>query len=262
MTFLDTRRIPASANPSLSATLADPSRYREVFAALLGGSGGGAGDLLADFFDRDFETRPVHFQREHEEGNRSRDALFGSVFSRATLLQLVADRGTVDVATNLSAVRYVNGKREGKAFNSPRVDAATLARAFDEGYTVQFFQPQRFSDGLHRINASVEHALYSMAGASAYLTPAGQQGLAPHWDDVDVFVFQTEGTKAWHLWPNHIYPLPETYSHDLPRASLPGPPTTVTLRAGDVLYMPRGTIHEAAAQQAFSTHVTLSVYQR
>ena len=69
-------------------------------------------------------------------------------------------------------------------------------------------------------------------------------------------------TQAWHLWPNHIYPLPETYSHDLPRASLPGPPTAVTLRPGDVLYMPRGTIHEATAQHVFSTHVTLSVYQR
>ena len=28
------------------------------------------------------------------------------------------------------------------------------------------------------------------AGANAYLTPAGSQGFAPHYDDVDVFILQ------------------------------------------------------------------------
>ena len=25
-------------------------------------------------------------------------------------------------------------------------------------------------------------------------------GLAPHYDDVEVFIFQTQGTKLWNLW--------------------------------------------------------------
>lgn len=37
--------------------------------------------------------------------------------------------------------------------------------------------------------------------------------------------------------------------------------TPVLLSPGDILYMPRGTIHEAVAQNKFSTHVTISVYQ-
>ena len=163
--FLETRSIPASVTPSLAAALADPSRYRDVFAALLGGAD------LASFFERDFETRPVHFLRDHDEkidGGHDNDsnALFSGIFSKSKLLQLVGDRGTVDVSINLSAVRYVGGRRETKAFSSPRVDAADLARAFDEGYTVQFFQPQRFSDELHRVNASVENALYRCVRAA------------------------------------------------------------------------------------------------
>jgi hypothetical protein len=42
---------------------------------------------------------------------------------------------------------------------------------------------------------------------------------------------------------------------------LPGKGTPVLLSPGDILYMPRGTIHEAVAQNEFSTHVTISVYQ-
>ena len=55
--------------------------------------------------------------------------------------------------------------------------------------------------------------------------------------------------------------LPEEYSHDISRESLPGKGTKVLLQKGDMLYLPRGTIHEAVSQSQFSTHVTISVYQ-
>jgi Cupin superfamily protein len=55
--------------------------------------------------------------------------------------------------------------------------------------------------------------------------------------------------------------LPEHHSSDIPRSSLPGPGTEVLMKPGDMLYLPRGTIHEALAQSKFSTHITISVYQ-
>lgn len=33
------------------------------------------------------------------------------------------------------------------------------------------------------------------------------------------------------------------------------------LQTGDVLYMPRGTIHQAVAQEGASSHLTISTYQ-
>lgn len=38
----------------------------------------------------------------------------------------------------------------------------------------------------------MEEVFGCLCGASAYLTPPKAQGLAPHWDDVEVFVLQTE----------------------------------------------------------------------
>ena len=34
-------------------------------------------------------------------------------------------------------------------------------------------------------------------GCSAYLTPTSTQGFPPHYDDVEVFVLQLQGSKRW-----------------------------------------------------------------
>lgn len=39
-------------------------------------------------------------------------------------------------------------------------------------------------------------------------------------------------------------------------------PTSSVLQVGDVLYLPRGTVHQAVAQTEDSSHLTLSSYQR
>ena len=47
-----------------------------------------------------------------------------------------------------------------------------------------------------------------------------------------------------------------------PMSPLPAPNTPVGWhQVGDVLYLPRGTVHQAAAQQEASTHLTISTYQ-
>ena len=48
--------------------------------------------------------------------------------------------------------------------------------------------------------AALEARLGCLVGANSYLTPGGSRGLAPHWDDVEVFVLQVEGAKAWKVW--------------------------------------------------------------
>ena len=40
-----------------------------------------------------------------------------------------------------------------------------------------------------------------------YITPAGDLGLQPHYDDVEVFILQLEGKKHWCLYQLTV-PLP------------------------------------------------------
>ncbi|MGW4227595.1 cupin domain-containing protein [Streptomyces bauhiniae] len=94
----------------------------------------------------------------------------------------------------------------------------------------------------------------------AFLTPAGKDGYAPHHDPVDVYVIQIEGTKDWRIWEPPPGRSAERASHrpeDLGR-----PAIETTLRAGDVLYLPYGTPHAAAAKDQVSLHLSVTVEPR
>lgn len=66
------------------------------------------------------------------------------------------------------------------------------------------------------VPAALERQLGCLVGANAYLTPQGSQGLAPHHDDVELWVVQTAGKKKWRLYqPINGYQLPNQPSGDL-----------------------------------------------
>jgi bifunctional lysine-specific demethylase and histidyl-hydroxylase NO66 len=90
------------------------------------------------------------------------------------------------------------------------------------------------------------------------------QGFAPHFDDVDVYILQVEGAKRWRVYaplPGHA--LPRYSSRDFEDAEIGEPLLDTVLRPGDLLYLPRGTIHQAAAlEDDHSLHLTVSSEQR
>lgn len=167
----------------------DPKEFRNIFSYL-------TDNRSSVFFEEYWEQRPVHFKsrkcssKSRSEGQNEKCGIINqNVFSQRKLFEIV-DSNSLLIGTNLSAVKYVKKIRESRLFNSDMACSVEIEKSFKELYTIQFFQPQRFSDELHCINAGFEHIFGSLAGASAYLTPANTQGLAPHFDDVDVFVLQ------------------------------------------------------------------------
>jgi len=128
---------------------------------------------------------------------------------------------------------------------------------------MQFLQPQRLSCDLRDICAALESQIECLVGCNAYLTPKNTQGLAPHHDDVELLICQTQGRKAWKLYnPLNGFALPNAPSEDLDQESIGDPIMEVVLDVGDVLYMPKGTIHQALAQNEDSVHLTISTYQQ
>ncbi|CAB4043787.1 bifunctional lysine-specific demethylase and histidyl-hydroxylase NO66, partial, partial [Paramuricea clavata] len=133
------------------------------------------------------------------------------------------------------------------------------------GCSVRLLNPQTFSDSVWKLNATLQEYFGSFVGANVYLTPPNSQGFAPHYDDIEAFVLQLEGKKHWRLYS------PRTDSEVLPRFSsnnlsdddIRDPILDVVLEPGDLLYFPRGTIHQADTLDGpHSLHITLSTYQR
>ena len=99
---------------------------------------------------------------------------------------------------------------------------------------------------------------------NAYLTPPGSQGFATHYDTHDVFVLQVDGVKRWRIHEpvlaDPIERQPWGGRADEVAATAQGEPALdVLLRPGDALYLPRGWLHSAEAQESRSLHLTIGV---
>eukprot|EP00750_Incisomonas_marina_P012486 INCI16897.1.p1 GENE.INCI16897.1~~INCI16897.1.p1 ORF type:complete len:704 (-),score=149.23 INCI16897.1:146-2176(-) len=232
----------------------------------------------AQFFEEYWGKKPLIIRRSAMQaaaqvsgGSESRISTseathyYTGVFDRIQARDAVVDNELRQFA-DFAACKYEDSERvnldavDGENGDSP-VTADQFDNVLDTGNTIQFFQPQRYSDLLWDVQSHLETLFGCLVGSSAYLTPPNTQGLAPHHDDVDVFILQTEGTKKWKLYAP-IQVNARTASHDLPRVMIGKPTHEFTLHQGDMLYFPRGVVHEAAATEQFSTHVTISTYQR
>jgi lysine-specific demethylase/histidyl-hydroxylase NO66 len=148
-----------------------------------------------------------------------------------------------------------------------RVDAKELWKNYRDGCTIRLLCPHKHADSVHALLSTLELELQCMVGANAYLTPPkGSQGFAPHYDDVEAFCLQLEGTKRWKVYPPKLK-LPRASSEDFTAEDLEGvePVIDAILKEGDFLYMPRGWIHQACTlgdNNDHSLHLTVSAMQQ
>lgn len=131
---------------------------------------------------------------------------------------------------------------------------------FKTGATITWSSLNHYIPHIREITRELSDMFGTRSDAVGFVTPAGRRGFKPHRDSVDVFVIQTEGTKDWLLWnpSDERDGLADWYSLD----ELGEPDYRVTLEPGDVLYLPFGTPHCAAATEFISVHVSLMVKPR
>jgi len=100
---------------------------------------------------------------------------------------------------------------------------------------------------------------------NSYVTPAESQAVSAHADDRDVFILQLRGRKRWKVYEEP--PIKYPYPHEqvgkqglkVPEKILERPVIEHELQPGDVLYMPRGYVHEASCSSYASWHATLAI---
>jgi hypothetical protein len=144
-----------------------------------------------------------------------------------------------------------------------KVDLPGLFAAFDAGATLVVSQFHEMHAPLMRFCRGLEQVFLHAVQANIYLTPPGAQGFRAHYDTHDVLVLQVVGEKRWRIWPGQPFPRPTRRTPWPGNIAPEGEPELVTLRAGDTLYVPRGVMHDAAAQEgaAPSLHVTVGLLE-
>ncbi|XP_017932625.1 ribosomal oxygenase 2 isoform X3 [Manacus vitellinus] len=207
------------------------------------------------FFKEYWEQKPLLIQRN----DPLVAAYYLSLFQLSDLKELCSQG--LYYGRDVNICRCVNGKK--KVLNKEgKVNYMQLKKDFDQKKaTIQFHQPQRFKEELWKIQEKLECYFGSLVGSNVYITPQGSQGLPPHYDDVEVFILQLEGKKHWRLYKPTV-PLAREYNVES-EDRIGNPTHEFILKAGDLLYFPRGTIHQADTPlgTSHSTHVTISTYQ-
>ena len=118
--------------------------------------------------------------------------------------------------------------------------------------------------------AACERYLELPLNGNLYLTAAGHPGKWIHWDDTDVIFIQITGRKHWKIWKPFVRDVTLPYSSyaqhtpkNLSQKALWEDSRPIVLnkttQPGDVLYIPRGFLHQASVPDgADSIHLTIN----
>lgn len=135
--------------------------------------------------------------------------------------------------------------------------------AYLEGASMIVNQADRCNHVLSELCKALAERHFMHVFGVAYLTPPGSQAVRLHNDDQDVFLLQVWGSKRWTIRnsPTHLPYTEEMLGKETPvPKELVGEPTMeFTMEPHDVLYIPRGFLHEAATGVENSLHITVTV---
>ncbi|XP_054262070.1 ribosomal oxygenase 1-like [Macrosteles quadrilineatus] len=214
--------------------------------------------LEKDFMRDYWEKKPLLIQRE---GHRH---YFSELLS-TEIIDTMLRENNVCFTKHLDVTSYTDGVRETHNLTG-RAQANVVWDFYSNGCSVRLLNPQIFLPKIHTLNATLQEYFGCFVGANVYLTPPNSQGFAPHYDDIEAFVLQIEGKKRWKIYTprNEAEVLPRFSSPNFTQEEVGDSFLDVTLEPGDLLYFPRGFIHQASTpvEGHHSLHITLSAYQK
>ncbi|ORC84751.1 lysine-specific demethylase NO66 [Trypanosoma theileri] len=218
-----------------------------------------------EFFQEYFEQKPLHFSHGSSTHFRNPPKGFPAVeWSTDEMLNL-ASKKRLSYSTDLNVVRFDNKINKRVSYrNDGHITSDEMRLCMKKGWSIRFLRPHEHVSSNSAVISKMEDIFCCFCGLNSYWTPANSQGFAPHYDDVDVFLLQLEGEKEWNLYtaPSEVDVLSRYSSEDYNPKDLPPPIMTLRLVPGDVLYMPRGTVHQGRTLgEKHSLHVTFSANQ-
>lgn len=152
---------------------------------------------------------------------------------------------------DIASEKYVVGEK---------VITSNLLKHFVEGSTIVLSGLHEHVAGLGELVSNLTKQFYQRFQTNIYITPKGSQGFKVHYDTHDVFVLQIHGRKTWKIYKDNPVSLPNKLMEFSPGKYPVGEvEETIIAEAGDLIYIPRGVMHQAETNDEMSIHVTLGM---
>ncbi|WP_442591403.1 cupin domain-containing protein [Pedobacter sp. AW31-3R] len=216
------------------------------------------------FLTRNFGQRPLLIKRQNIDYyqqllvlSQLEKMLFQAQALSPVNVRLVSSKGKVNPSL------YVKSQKAGPAYLNVGIDLNKIVSLFKEQQaTVVIENIIDSCDTLLWLCKALNEELKCAVGANAYITPAHSQGFKAHFDIHDVFVLQIYGVKRWIVYDNPDpveLPIGTQRGKPFDKAKLV-PVIDELIEAGDLIYIPRGVIHEAMTSDQLSAHVSVGAY--
>ncbi|MFJ4805873.1 cupin domain-containing protein [Streptomyces murinus] len=140
-----------------------------------------------------------------------------------------------------------------------RLHPAELHQRLSEGASLVIDAVDELHPAVGRAAMELEQWLRTGVQANLYTSWTAREGFGIHWDDHDVVVAQVDGSKRWKIYgPTRTAPMFKDTQEPAPPPEKPL--TEIVMRAGDLLYLPRGWWHSVAASEGErSLHLTFGL---
>lgn len=128
-----------------------------------------------------------------------------------------------------------------------------LRRFVQDGASLKLNQMEDWAPSVRDVARQLTEFFSATVTGYVFLTPEGDQGMAPHRDAAHVFALQLDGSKSW--WVSRE-------GRDARAgldASMMETAERIDTHPGDLLYIPHGCPHMARALDGVSTHLTFTV---
>lgn len=143
------------------------------------------------------------------------------------------------------------------------IDPDRVSALFAHGCSVVLDRVQTYSPSVRTLCREIEWFFNHKVSTNLYLTPAGNQGFAAHYDTHDTLLLQIEGSKHWKIYgAGFDLPIDDDprFFHNKKTTAKGEVAFEIEFRPGDLLYLPRGFMHEGTANEKLSMHLTIGLY--
>jgi ribosomal protein L16 Arg81 hydroxylase len=200
-----------------------------------------------------------HYEREALITIRGEPERYADLLTLRSLDEFIASADLREGMIDLTSQKH-RISRDSYIDDRGRVSAVAVVEHYMDGATIILPHLHESLLNLGEFCRSLEEVFSCHVQTNIYLTPSGNQGFPPHYDNHDVFVMQISGAKAWRLYgvPVEIPYRGEGFVQGRHEA---GEVTkSFTLNPGDCVYLPRGLMHDAEnVGDEPSLHITVGL---
>ena len=147
--------------------------------------------------------------------------------------------------------------------NTNRPNVNKVQKLVSKGASIILNDIEKYNSNLLKIADELQTLTNGRCQGNLYFSMASHKAFGPHFDLHDVFAIHFEGEKIWNIYEN-IEDAPINHSAFVisaeERVKRAGKLIDqVTLKPGDLLYIPRGQYHDALASENGAIHVAFGL---